>query len=130
MVMSVAMSVTMPVSCCLMLPLTFHPFLQPHLIPCTRPVVLDAAYLPKNTALLTQARAAGCPVVRGVEMLISQGIAQQQIFTNQHPAADVISHTVLKEYESMTSQTPMAIRSRAEPNELSVKKPAPQISSI
>ena len=91
--------------------------------------MLDAAYLPKDTALLTQARAAGCTVICGVEMLIAQGIAQQHIFTNQHPASDVISRIVLKEYESMTSQTPMTIRNRVEPNELNLKR-KPQVSSI
>ena len=94
-----------------------------------RPVVLDAAYLPKETALLKQASSAGCHVIPGVEMLIAQGIAQQHIFTNQHPASGVITKIVMQEYEVMTSKTPMSIRSRAEPSELNTRREA-KVSAI
>ena len=42
-----------------------------------KPAVLDAAYKPASTALLVQAKAAGCPVAQGASMLVAQGVAQQ-----------------------------------------------------
>jgi len=46
-----------------------------------RPVVLEAAYIPRRTAFLRQALDAGCDVVEGVEMLYEQGCAQCEIWT-------------------------------------------------
>jgi hypothetical protein len=40
-----------------------------------RPVVFDVAYRPRVTPLLAQARAAGCEVIEGGEMLVHQGAA-------------------------------------------------------
>ncbi|CAE7578385.1 ARO1 [Symbiodinium sp. CCMP2592] len=51
----------------------------------SRPVVLEAAYIPRRTAFLRQAIGAGCEVVEGVEMLFEQGCAQCEIWT-QKPA--------------------------------------------
>ena len=36
-----------------------------------KPAVLDAAYKPASTALLVQAKAAGCPVAQGASMLVA-----------------------------------------------------------
>lgn len=41
-----------------------------------KPVVLEAAYIPRHTAFVTQAMGQGCRVVEGVEMLFEQGCAQ------------------------------------------------------
>mmetsp|Transcript_37900 Transcript_37900/g.102622 ORF Transcript_37900/g.102622 Transcript_37900/m.102622 type:complete len:332 (-) Transcript_37900:71-1066(-) len=48
-----------------------------------RPVVLEAAYIPRRTAFLRQALDAGCEVVEGVEMLYEQGCAQCEIWTGK-----------------------------------------------
>merc|ERR1712113_627138 len=55
-----------------------------------RPVVLEAAYIPRHTAFLKQALAAGCSVVEGVEMLFEQGCAQCEIWTSSPaPRAEI-----------------------------------------
>jgi len=48
-----------------------------------KPAVLDAAYKPASTALLVQARAAGCPIAQGASMLVAQGVAQLQQWTGR-----------------------------------------------
>ena len=48
-----------------------------------KPAVLDAAYKPASTALLVQAKAAGCPVAQGASMLVAQGVAQLQQWTGR-----------------------------------------------
>ncbi|EDQ88471.1 uncharacterized protein MONBRDRAFT_32780 [Monosiga brevicollis MX1] len=50
------------------------------LLTASRPVVLDAAYIPYKTALILQAEAAGCRVAHGIDMLLHQGLAQAQLF--------------------------------------------------
>ena len=47
------------------------------------PIVLDAAYRPRDTPLLTAAAAAGCLTIEGVEMLFEQGCAQSVIWTHR-----------------------------------------------
>ena len=47
------------------------------------PIVLDAAYRPRDTPLLTAAAAAGCVTIEGVEMLFEQGCAQCEIWTHR-----------------------------------------------
>eukprot|EP00928_Gymnodinium_smaydae_P068921 TRINITY_DN5221_c0_g1_i1.p1 TRINITY_DN5221_c0_g1~~TRINITY_DN5221_c0_g1_i1.p1 ORF type:complete len:698 (-),score=116.79 TRINITY_DN5221_c0_g1_i1:133-2226(-) len=55
-----------------------------------RPVVLEAAYIPRRTAFVRQALEAGCDVVEGVEMLFEQGCAQCEIWTHKPaPRADI-----------------------------------------
>ena len=39
------------------------------------PLVLDAAYRPRETPLLADARAAGCTAIEGIEMLFEQARA-------------------------------------------------------
>ena len=46
-------------------------------------MVLEAAYIPRHTAFVRQAMAAGCAVVEGVEMLFEQGCAQCEIWTHR-----------------------------------------------
>ncbi|KAL1529752.1 hypothetical protein AB1Y20_000688 [Prymnesium parvum] len=48
-----------------------------------QPIVLDAAYRPPQTLLLTTAATAGCPTIEGVEMLFEQGCAQCEIWTHR-----------------------------------------------
>eukprot|EP00405_Crypthecodinium_cohnii_P018841 CAMPEP_0206481914 /NCGR_PEP_ID=MMETSP0324_2-20121206/38491_1 /ASSEMBLY_ACC=CAM_ASM_000836 /TAXON_ID=2866 /ORGANISM="Crypthecodinium cohnii, Strain Seligo" /LENGTH=322 /DNA_ID=CAMNT_0053959619 /DNA_START=65 /DNA_END=1033 /DNA_ORIENTATION=- len=51
-----------------------------------RPVVFEAAYIPRRTSFVQQALAAGCEVVEGIEMLFEQGCAQCEIWTKKAPA--------------------------------------------
>jgi len=48
-----------------------------------QPIVLDAAYRPRQTPLLTNAAAAGCVTIEGIEMLFEQGCAQCEIWTHR-----------------------------------------------
>lgn len=55
-----------------------------------RPVVLEASYIPRRTAFLKQAMAAGCVVIEGIEMLYEQGCEQCQIWTGRAaPRSDI-----------------------------------------
>ena len=47
------------------------------------PIILDAAYRPRQTPLLTDGAAAGCLCIEGVEMLFEQGCAQCEIWTHR-----------------------------------------------
>lgn len=48
-----------------------------------REVVYDLVYVPSTTAFLARAIQAGCPVIRGRRMLLSQAYAQFRIFTGR-----------------------------------------------
>ena len=65
----------------------------------SRPAVLDVAYLPAVTPLLSQARAAGCPTATGFQMLMAQGVAAQRIWTLREPRADVMATVTQSSYQ-------------------------------
>ena len=46
-------------------------------------IVYDIVYAPPETPLLQRARAAGCEVIFGREMLLGQAYAQFQLFTGE-----------------------------------------------
>lgn len=46
-------------------------------------VVMDIVYAPITTRLLTEANAAGCQVINGLEMLLYQGVAQFESWTRK-----------------------------------------------
>ncbi|MBU0665141.1 MAG: shikimate dehydrogenase [Proteobacteria bacterium] len=46
-------------------------------------VVMDIVYAPLVTRLLSEARAAGCQVINGLEMLLYQGVAQFELWTGK-----------------------------------------------
>ena len=48
-----------------------------------RPAVVEVVYKPRVTALVAQARAAGCSVVQGIDMLIAQGVEQFERWTGR-----------------------------------------------
>mmetsp|Transcript_4296 Transcript_4296/g.6352 ORF Transcript_4296/g.6352 Transcript_4296/m.6352 type:complete len:917 (+) Transcript_4296:3-2753(+) len=50
-----------------------------------KPVVLDVAYRPRKTALLSQAESFGCVTFEGIDMLVEQGIEQCLRWTGQRP---------------------------------------------
>lgn len=85
--------------------------------------------MPAETPLLAQAKAAGCRVAHGIDMLIAQGIAQQQLFTGRTPAAAAIRKVVSAEYEQMVARKPMSIRSRPEPHEVKIATKA-QVTAV
>lgn len=46
-------------------------------------VVMDIVYAPLTTRLLREAKAAGCQVINGLEMLLYQGVAQFELWTGK-----------------------------------------------
>lgn len=71
-----------------------------------KPVVFEAAYIPRQTALVSQARAAGCRVVEGIEMLFEQGCAQCEIWTNKPAPRKAIAAALVKELFTEGSSHP------------------------
>lgn len=65
-------------------------------------VVLDAAYKPAETPLLTLAkRSAGWKTVRGVEMLLEQGYAQFEAWTSRRCPRSAVRSAVMEKYEQL-----------------------------
>ncbi|MCL4380661.1 shikimate dehydrogenase [Candidatus Marsarchaeota archaeon] len=58
-------------------------------------VVFDANYSPLNNRLIKEANEAGCKTISGIELLVFQGIAAFNLFTNQK-----ISYKIMKEAAS------------------------------
>ena len=50
-------------------------------------IVFDLVYVPAETQLLADARAAGCMTIGGLEMLVAQAETQFEIWTGQTPPA-------------------------------------------
>mmetsp|Transcript_80830 Transcript_80830/g.164644 ORF Transcript_80830/g.164644 Transcript_80830/m.164644 type:complete len:314 (+) Transcript_80830:1-942(+) len=71
-----------------------------------RPVVLEAAYIPRRTAFLSQALSAGCEVVEGIEMLFEQGCAQCEIWTNKPAPRSEIAEALLQALFTAGSEHP------------------------
>ena len=59
-------------------------------------VIYDVVYNPMETRLLREAKAQGCRIVPGYEMLLLQGVAQFELWTGQ-PAPVELMRTILKE---------------------------------
>ncbi|KAI7903655.1 EPSP synthase-domain-containing protein [Cokeromyces recurvatus] len=70
-----------------------------HLYGGIKGIICDMAYKPRRTKLLRQAERKGWSCVEGIEVLISQGIAQFEIWTGKHAPIDKIEEEVLKKYE-------------------------------
>lgn len=62
----------------------------------SKPIVFDVNYKPYSTALLQQAEAAGCKVVRGSEMLWEQGVGQFELWTGRTAPYKVMKDVVLE----------------------------------
>jgi len=69
---------------------------DPTILQRCRPVVLEAAYIPRRTAFVAQALAAGCDIVEGIEMLFEQGCAQCEIWTKLPPPRSAIAAELLR----------------------------------
>lgn len=76
-------------------------FLLPPTLLREQPVVMDVAYRPAETALLAQAREAGCPFVQGAEMLIAQGLEQFQLWTKRRAPEAVMRAAVYATVEEL-----------------------------
>lgn len=71
----------------------------------TRPIVFDVNYKPFNTALLRQAEAKGCKVVRGSEMLWEQGVGQFELWTQRTAPYSVMKQVVLQNCQESVEST-------------------------
>ena len=78
-------------------PSTSH-FELPKRLLNTKPVVLDAAYRPRNTKLLIQASKEGCKTFAGIQMLVEQGLEQFERWTNIKAPRTVIEKNVYEFY--------------------------------
>jgi shikimate dehydrogenase len=58
--------------------------LSPHL------TVMDIVYNPLETRLLREAKQAGCPTIRGVEMFLNQAVGQFELWTGQTAPVDAM----------------------------------------
>lgn len=75
-----------------------------------KPVVLEAAYIPRRTALVEQALTSGCEVVEGVEMLFEQGCSQCEIWTGQPAPRQKIAASLLRSLFAEGSEHPAHIK--------------------
>ncbi len=58
-------------------------------------VVMDIVYAPLETRLLREARAVGCRVVQGLDMLLYQGVAQFELWTGLPAPVEVMRKALL-----------------------------------
>ena len=58
-------------------------------------VVFDLVYAPAETELLRSARAAGCEIIGGIEMLIAQAERQFELWTGQRPPAGLFESAAM-----------------------------------
>jgi shikimate dehydrogenase len=68
-------------------------WLGPHIAVC------DLVYHPRRTRLLQEAEKAGCKVVEGVPMLVSQGAVSFRLWTGQEPPAEVMEQALVQALE-------------------------------
>jgi shikimate dehydrogenase len=62
-------------------------------------IVFDLVYAPAETRLLSDARAAGCTTIGGLEMLIAQAEEQFELWTGQRPPAGLFEAAVAMEQQ-------------------------------
>jgi shikimate dehydrogenase len=58
-------------------------------------IVFDMVYEPRETPLLAAARARGCVVIDGVEMLVAQAVGQFEAWTRQTAPVDAMTDAAL-----------------------------------
>lgn len=74
-----------------------------------RPIALEAAYIPRQTAFVLQALECGCEVVEGVEMLFEQGCAQCEIWTGRSAPRRAIASDLLATLFTEGSEHPARV---------------------
>lgn len=68
-----------------------------------KPVMFDVSYLPfEGTALCQQAEAEGCQLIRGIDMLIAQGLQQSAIWTGRRSQWPSMETAVREAYQAKT----------------------------
>lgn len=58
--------------------------------------VMDIVYAPLETLLLQNAREAGCTTVNGLEMLLYQGVAQFELWTDAEAPVDIMRQALME----------------------------------
>ena len=58
-------------------------------------VIMDIVYSPLQTRLLKEAQESGCRTVNGLAMLLYQGVAQFELWTNQEAPVDIMREALL-----------------------------------
>jgi shikimate 5-dehydrogenase len=66
-------------------------------------IVYDLVYNPMETRLLQDAKAAGCPTIGGLEMLLSQAQQQFEWWTGIRPSAEVMRAAALMRLGEMAA---------------------------
>jgi len=61
------------------------------LTPLDGRMVYDLVYEPEETTLLSDARAAGCDTIGGLEMLVAQAERQFELWTGQRPPEGIFA---------------------------------------
>lgn len=65
-------------------------------------MIMDIVYSPLQTRLLKEAQESGCRVVNGLAMLLYQGVAQFELWTNQEAPVDFMRKALLAEIQTTT----------------------------
>ncbi len=67
--------------------------ISPELLPRFQ-VVMDIVYSPSETRLLREASEAGCKIVRGIKMLLYQGVTQFELWTGETAPVEVMEQAL------------------------------------
>jgi len=65
-------------------------------VPARYEVVMDIVYSPLQTKLLSDAEAGGCRTINGLEMLLYQGVAQFELWTNRKAPVEDMRRALLR----------------------------------
>lgn len=65
-----------------------------------RRIVFDIVYKSYETKLLKDAKEKGAKIIRGIEMLLYQGVSQFEIFTNKKAPIDIMRKEILNSVDS------------------------------
>ncbi len=68
--------------------------------------VMDIVYNPLDTRLLKEARNAGCPTIRGLEMFLHQAVAQFELWTGQNAPVPVMRQVLESRFSRSSSSSP------------------------